>query len=178
MTFVEELKAKAREPYQPPSPEPSEEQLRLQKRHEYIASGGFTRDIVDKLKRELLDELEASRIFGSPMERYHTVRCIYEEREYRKKERKYNEKYSCSEEQGVDKKERKRELLKYRLQHRVFDKGEIECLKKHLLKSLVADGFKVSFDVKEFKYKICSGLGLGVEKKSYGYTMSFTVHWE
>ena len=178
MTFVDELKAKEREPYQPPSPEPSEEELHLQKRHEYIASGGFTREIVDKLKRKLLDELEASRIFGSPMERYHTVRCIYEEREYRKKEREYNEKYSCSKEQGVDKKERQRELLKYHLPHRVFDKNEIECLKKQLQIALVADGFKVSFDVKEFKYKICSGLGLGVEKKSYGYTMNFTVRWE
>ena len=57
MTFVDELKAKEREPYQPPSPEPSEEELHLQKRHEYIASGGFTREIVDELKRKLLDEL-------------------------------------------------------------------------------------------------------------------------
>ena len=178
MTFVDELKAKAREQYQPPSPEPSQEELHLQKRHEYIASGGFTREIVDKLKRELLDELEASRIFGSPMERYHTVRCIYEEREYRKKECEYNEKYSCSEEQGVDKKQRQRDLLKVHLPYRDIDKSEIECLKRQLQNALVADGFRVSFDVKEFKYKICSGLGLGVEKKSYGYTMSFTVHWK
>jgi len=178
MTFVEELKAKEREPYQPPLPEPSQEEFHLQKRHEYIVSGDFAQEIVDKLKRELLDEVEASRIFGSPMERYHTVRCIYEEREYRKKEREYNEKYSCSEEQGVDKKQRQRELLKVHLPHRVFDKNEIECLKKQLQNALVADGFTVSFDVIEFKYKICSGLGLAVEKKSYGYTMSFTVHWK
>lgn len=178
MTFVEELKAKEREPYQSPLPEPSQEELHSQKRHEYIVSGGFTREIVDKLKRELLDELEASRIFGSPMERYHTVRCIYEEREYRKKEREYNEKYSHSEGLGTDKKQRQQELLKYHLPHHVFDKSKIECLKKQLQNALAVDGFTVSFDVKEFKYKICSGLGLGVEKKSYGYTMSFTVHWK
>lgn len=177
MTFVDELKAKEREPYNP-VPAPTKEELEHQKRHEYIMSGDFARDIIDKLKRYLLDELEASRIFGSPMERYHTVRCIYEEREYRKKEREYHKKCYCSEGQGVDKKERKRELLKYHLPHRVFDKDEADCLKRQLQKSLVADGFNVSFDIKEFKYKICSGLGLGVEKKSYGYTMSFTVHWK
>ncbi len=178
MTFVDELKAKEREPYQPPSPEPSQEDLHLQKRHEYIVSGDFAQEIVDKLKRELLDELEASRIFGSPMERYHTVRCIYEERKYRKKEREYNEKYACSEKPDVDKKQRQQELLKLHLPHRVFDKSEIECLKKQLQNALIVDGFTVSFDVKEFKYKICSGLGLGIEKKSYGYTMSFTVYWK
>ncbi len=177
MTFVDELKAKEREPYCS-APEPSKEELEHQKRHEYIMSGDFARDIIDKLKCNLFDELEASRTFGTPMERYHTVRCIYEEREYRKKEREYHKKYSCSEEQGMDKKERQRKLLKVHLPHRVFDKSEIECLKKQLQKSLVADGFKVSFDVKEFKYKICSGLGLGVETKNYGYTMSFNVHWK
>ena len=178
MTFVDKLKAKELEPYQPPTPEPSEEETERQKRHEYIMSGCFSRDIIDKLKRELLDELEASRIFGSLMEQYHTVRCIYEEREYRKKEREYNEKYSCSEEKGVYKKQRQRELLKVHLPYRVFDKGEIECLKNQLQNALIADGFKISFEVKEFKYKICSGLGFGLEKKSYGYTMSFTVRWE
>lgn len=178
MTFVDELKAKEREPYQPPAPEPTKEELEHQKRHEYIVSGDFAREIIDKLKRDLLDELEDSRTFGTSMARYHTVRCIYEEREYCKKEREYHKKYSCSEKPGVDIKERKRELLKYHLPHRVFDKDETDRLKRQLQKKLVADGFNVSFDIKEFKYKICSGLGLCVEKKSYGYTMSFTVHWK
>ena len=52
------------------------------------------------------------------------------------------------------------------------------AIRKHNDIFKLNDGFKVSFDVKEFKYKICSDLGLGLEKKNYGYTMSFTVRWE
>ena len=177
MTFVEELKKKEREPYKPPSPSPSKEEIEHQKRHQYIISGDFAKLIVDKMKQDLLDDLEFSRLFNCPMEKNHTVRCIYQEAEYQEKECEYQKKYYYSEEIAAEKKERQLEFLKYYLPHCVFDKDEIDCLKLQLQKSLVSEGFYVAFDIKEFKYKVCSGFGLGIEKKSYGYTMCFTIHW-
>ena len=177
MTFVDELRKKEFKEYEPPTPMLSKEEFEHKIRNEFILSGNFARHVIDKLKRNLLDELETSYVFGSPMERHHTVHCIYRESEYRKKECEYRTKYYCSEEQTTDTKERKQDCLKLHLLHCIFDKDEIDCLKQQLEKILISEGFNIIFDIKEFKYKMCSGFGLGVEEKSYGYTMSFTVYW-
>ena len=178
MRFVDELLAKEKEPYNnPPPPSPSKEVIEHQKRHEYILSGAFGREIINSLKQELLNEVNAARLFQSSIERNKSKRCIYQEKEFRQKAAQFRSKYYHEEETVAEPKVRKQAYLDYYLPHCVFDKNEVEYLKKQLNKELLAEGFSVVFDIKEFHYKLCNGLGLGIKKLFYGYTVNFTVHW-
>ena len=178
MRFVDELLAKEKEPYTDPQPPPpSKEITEHQKRHENIMSGAFGREIINNLKQELLNEVDSARLFRSSIERNKSKRCIYQEKEFRKKEVQFRAKYYHEEETVTEPKVRKQAYLDYYLPHCVFDKDEEEYLKRQLSKELLEEGFSVVFDIKEFYYKLCNGLGLGIKKLFYGYTMSFTVHW-
>lgn len=177
MAFVDKLKEMEKEPYNPPKTPLSQEEIERQNRHQYIMSGEFSKFIIDKLKKNLLEEAENSRAYGFPIEKNHYFRCIYQEKAFRIKERKYQEEYNDFDNTPSNRIERKKKFLEYYLPHCVFDKEEKNCLKEQLQKELVADGFRVVFDIEEFKYKLCSGFGLGVERKSYGYTINFTVYW-
>ena len=177
MTFVEELLAKEKEPYKTPPKPPSKEEIEHQKRHEYIMSGSFGLYIINTLKQELLDDIESARVFNLPMNRDKTKKCIFQEKEYRRKESRFRSKYYHDEETKVEPKERKQAYLDYYLPHCVFDYDEVKHLESQLRKALIAEGFQISFEIKEFSFKLCNGLGLGIKKKTYGYTVSFAVHW-
>ncbi len=178
MRFVDELITKEKEPYtDPPPPPPSKVDIEHQKRHEFIMSGALGREIISTMKKELLKDVEAARVFPSTVERNKTTRCIYQEKEYRKEETLFRAKFYHDE--GTESKPivRKKAYLDYFLPHCVFDKDEVEYLQAQLKKDLVAEGFAIVFEIKEFHYKLCNGLGLGIEKIFYGYTMNFTVRW-
>ena len=85
MTFVEYLLAKEKEPYKSPPPKPSKKEIEHQKRHEYIMSGSFGRDIINTLKQELLDDIESAHLLDTPVNRHKSTRCIFQEKEYRRK---------------------------------------------------------------------------------------------
>ena len=98
MRFVDELLAKE-EPYNnPPPPSPSKEVIEHQKRHEYIMSGAFGREIINSLKQELLNEVNSARLFQSSIERNKSKRCIYQEKEFRQKASQFRSKYYHEEE--------------------------------------------------------------------------------
>lgn len=177
MTFVDELNVKEREPIKISPAPPSKEEMAMQKRKRYITTGDLAHEIVLKLKKGILDDLEASKLFNLPMEKTHTVRCIYQEKEYRKKEKEYRAKYYHSDDVTAKKVVRQQAYLDYYLPHCVFDLDEVKHLESQLRKVLIAEGFQISFEIKEFSFKLCNGLGLGIKKKTYGYTVSFTVHW-
>ena len=143
----------------------------------HLMSGAFGREIINSLKQELLNEVNSAHLFHYSMERNKAKRCIYQEQEFRKKEAQFRSKYYHEEETVTEPKARKQAYLDYYLPHCVFDKDEEEYLKRQLSKELLAEGFSVVLDIKEFHYKLCNGLGLGVKKLFYGYTMSFTVRW-
>lgn len=177
MTFVEYLLAKEKEPYKSPPPKPSKKEIEHQKRHEYIMSSSFGRDIINTLKQELLDDIESAHLLNTPVNRHKSTRCIFQEKEYRRKESQFRSKYYHDEDIVAEPKERKQAYLDYYLFHCVFDLDEVKHLESQLRKALIAEGFQISFEIKEFSFKLCNGLGLGIKKKTYGYTVSFTVHW-
>lgn len=178
MTFVEELLKAEKEKVVPEQPKTqTKEEIEHQKRHEYIMSGQFGKEIVDSLKKELMRSVQISQMTRTTMERCRTQRCIYEEKEYRKKEHEFLNHYYHAAEVKEDQKTRRQAYIDYYVPHCVFDNDEIEHLKCQLQKILVNEGFGVTFDIQEFKYKVCNGLAINLKKKTYGKTMSFTVHW-
>ena len=178
MTFVEELLAKEKEPYKSQSPKaPSKEEIEHKTRHEIIMSGLFGQGIIKTLKQDLWNDVETSQLYKSTMDRYRKRMCIFREKEYREKEKAFRSRYYHDEDTIIGRKERKQSYLDYYLPHCVFDKDEVDFLKEQLQKELVLEGFKVTFDIQEFRFKVCNGFGFGIKKILYGYTMKFTVHW-
>ena len=165
MTFVEDLLAKEKEPYKSSPPKPSKKEIEHQKRHEYIMSGSFGRDIINTLKQELLDDVESAYLLNTPVNRHKSTRCIFQEKEYRKKEKEYRAKYYHSDEVMAKRTVRQQAYLDYYLFHCVFDLDEVKHLEFQLRKALVSEGFQISFEIKEFSFKLCNGLGLGIKKK-------------
>ena len=71
-----------------------------------------------------------------------------------------------------------RSYLSYFLPHCVFSKEECDILQAQLTELFKKDGFRYSFKVEEFKYKIYDGwFGLSKETQRYGYTLDFAVEW-
>ena len=177
MTFAEELRSKEKEPLQPKPVKPSKEELEKQARYADINSGVLTKEFVTRIKKELLRDLDTSRLHKISMSRNYTFNCTYRPDQYKAKEKEYRTKYIYNCEEDIQRKTKQKAYLNYFLPHRVFSLEEIELLKKQLSKALVAEGFRVAFEVKEFKFKICNGMGLAIPKISYGYTMNITIHW-
>lgn len=178
MSFVEELLKAEKEKVASEKPKTqTKEEIEHQKRHEYIMSGQFGKEIVDSLKKELMSSAKISQMTRTTMERCRTQKCIYEEKEYRKKEHAFRNHYYHAAEAKEDQKTRRQKYIDHYVPHCVFHKDEVEHLKSQLQKILIEEGFRVAFDIQEFKFKVCNGLALNLKKKTYGYTMNFTVRW-
>ena len=172
-----ELRSKESEPIVPDYKPLSKAEIEKIERYEAIVSGTLVDELVHHITKVLRQDLYSSRLTQTPMDKRYIFHCIYRQSDYCKKEKAYRNKYINGEAQTTLKSVKQREMLQYYLPHRVFNLSEIECLKSQIAKVMNQEGFQVSFDIKEFKYKICNGLGLAVQKQSYGYTMDFTVRW-
>ena len=177
MRLADELRSQESEPIVPDHKQPSKTEIDKIKRFEAIESGMLVEELIQYITKVLRQDLYTSRLTQTPMNRNYSFHCIYKQSEYHEKEKAYRSKYMNGEPQTTLKSVKQREMLQYYLPHRVFSLSEIECLKRQIAKAMNQEGFQVSFAIKEFKYKICNGLGLAIQKKSYGYTMDFTVRW-
>lgn len=177
MRLADELRSQESEPIVPDHKQPNQAEIEKKERYEAIVSGTLVEELVQHITKVLCQDLYTSRLTQTPMERNYTFHCIYKQSDYHQKEKAYRSKYINGDEQTTLKSIKQREMLQYYLPHRVFDLSEIESLKRQIAKAMNQEGFQVSFDIKEFKYKMCNGFGLAIPKKSYGYTMDFTVRW-
>ncbi len=177
MRLADELRSKEKQPVESDPITLSQEDTEKQTRHNAIMSGSLTADLVRKIENVLRNDLYTSRLTMTPMDKNYTFHCIYKQSDYDRKLNDYRQKYIYSGDESTPKSVKLREQLNYHLLHRVFTLGEIECLKKQITMALSKEGFQVNCHIKEFKYKICNGLGLGIAMKSYGYIMDFTVRW-
>lgn len=177
MRLADELRSQESEPIVPDYKQPSKEEIDKIERYQAIVSGTLVEELVQHITNVLRQDLYSSRLMQTPMDKHYVFHCIYRQSDYCKKEKAYRNKYINGEEQTALKSVKQREMLQYYLPHRVFDLNEIECLKRQIAKAMNQEGFQVSFNIKEFKYKICNGFGLAIHKQSYGYTMDFTVRW-
>lgn len=178
-TFTDELRKESRKT-ETSKHELSQEEKEQQKRAEAVRSGALSSAIYEALKQELMRYVKERNILKLPQDNKYFYHCIYRPNEYRKKEKTHKSKYNKQYEECADFKRSsmQRSYLNYFLPHRVFSKEECDILQAQLAKSFEKDGFRYSFKVEEFKYKIYNGwFGLAKETQSYGYTLDFTVEW-
>lgn len=178
-TFTDELRKEAQR-IETPKRELSQEEKGQQKRTEAIQSGKLSVEIYEKLKQEIMQYVKDCKLLNLPQDNHYSYHCIYRPDEYRKEEKAHRSKYNRQYEETSDFKRStmQRSYLSYFLPHCVFSKKECDILQTQLAKLFEKDGFRYSFKVEEFKYKIYDGwFGLAKETKSYGYTLDFTVEW-
>ncbi len=181
MTFTDELRNLKNAPMSDLCAENSVEKHFFVSRLEDIENGAFVSGLYELIKQALIEEVRQAKLLGvSPANRY-SATVIYDRNEYRKKEAAFNKKYRYRETDAQTEKRSEKQMayLDYYLPHCVFSKQECIIIETQLSKLFLQDGFEYSFEVKEFKYKIYDGLlGLGKERKSYGYTIEFALSWK
>lgn len=178
-TFTYELRKESRKT-ETPKHEMSQEEKEQQKRAEAVRSGALSSATYEALKQELMRYVKERKLLNLPQENKYAYHCIYCPNEYRKKEKTHKSKYNKQYEEYADFKRSSMQhsYLNYFLPHRVFSKEECNILQWQLTELFEKDGFRYSFKVEEFKYKIYDGwFGLSKETQSYGYTLDFTVEW-
>lgn len=178
-TFTDELRKESRKT-ETPKHELSQEEKEQQKRAEAVRSGALSSATYEALRQELMRCVKERKLLNFPQDNHYSYHCIYHPEEYRKKEKAHKSKYNKQYEEYADFKRStmQRSYLNCFLPHCVFSKEECDILQAQLTELFKKDGFKYSFKVEEFKYKIYDGwFGLAKETQSYGYTMDFTVEW-
>lgn len=178
-TFTDELRKEANRT-ETPKREMSNEEKEQARRSKAIQSGELSTAIYEALKQELMQYIKERKLLNLPQDNNYSYHCIYRPDEYHKKEKAHKSKYNKHYEETSDFKRSsmQRSYLSYYLPHRVFSKEECDILQAQLAELFEADGFRYSFKVEEFKYKIYDGwFGLAKETQSYGYTLDFTVGW-
>ena len=178
-TFTDELRKEANRT-ETPKHELTKEEKEQAKRAKAIQSGELSTAIYEALKRELTQYVKERKLLNLPQDNQYSYHCIYRPDEYRKKEKAHKNKYNRQYEETSDYKRStmQRSYLNYYLPHRVFSKDECDILQAQLAQLFKNDGFRYSFKIEEFKYKIYDGwFGLAKETISYGYTLDFTVEW-
>ena len=177
--FTDELRKESKRT-ETPKHELGQEEKEQQKRAEAVRSGALSSATYEALKQELMIYVKERKLLNLPQENRYAYHCIYCPNEYRKKEKAHKSKYNKQYEEYADFKRStmQRSYLNYFLPHCVFSKEECDILQAQLTELFKKDGFKYSFKVEEFKYKIYDGwFGLAKETQSYGYTLDFTVEW-
>ncbi len=186
MKFTDELRAKEKEPLPKPPPKaPTQEELDRAERKETLKSGAATKEVYERVKKELLRSIELDKVLKNATgnskpdksDKYHTFTYIYKKDEYLKKEKAYHEKYCHHNETEEYRKpfEKQDAFLAYYLPHCVFSFIEVELIKLQLAQLFKEDGFHFTFKDKEYKHNFWSGFR---ESKSYGYTLNFTLWWD
>lgn len=178
-TFTDELRKEAKRT-ETPKRELSKEEKEQAKRAKAIQSGELSAAIYEALKQELTQYVKERKLLNLPQDNQYSYHCIYHPDEYRKKEKAHKSKFNKQYEEYADFKRSSMQhsYLNYYLPHRVFSKEECDLLQAQLTELFKNDGFRYSFKIEEFKYKIYDGwFGFAKETINYGYTLDFTVKW-
>lgn len=178
-TLTDDLRKEANRT-ETPKREMNKEEKEQAKRSKAIQSGELSMAICEALKQELTQYVKERKLLSLPQDNHYFYHCIYCPDEYRKKEKAHKSKYNRQYEETSDfqRSTMQRSYLNYYLPHCVFSKEECDILQAQLTEMFKKDGFRYSFKVEEFEYKIYDGwFGLAKETKSYGYTLDFTVEW-
>ncbi len=192
MKFTDELNNIANEPLKNSKRILTKKEQDKADRKEAISNGKLSADFYELMKKSLIKEAEFERVFKAMHREFegdhrHSFEIVYKPDEFEKKDKDYRQNYRDAEteydylkgeEVPIRRSRKIQAFVDYFVLHKVFSKNECELIQWQLARKLKEDGFHYSFTTKEFKRKICDGLGLLVPYTSFGYTISLTVWWD
>ncbi len=190
--FTDELRNISNEPVNPMKKVLSPKEQAIADKKEAISNGRLSSDFYDLMKKSLIKEVEIRQVIKQIREveddipRY-SFEIVYKPDEFKKKDDDYRLNYRDKEseydyytgkEEPIRRSQKIRAYVEYFTYHKVFNKNECDLIQWQLARKLKEDGFHYSFATKEFKRKICDGLGLFVPTTSFGFTLNLTVWWD
>ncbi len=192
MKFTDELNNIANEPLKSSKRILTKKEQEEANRKDAISRGLLVADFYELMKKRLINEVNTAKFFEKlrgeiDHENRYSFEIVYKPDEFEKKDKEYRQNYRDAEteydylkgeEVPIRRSRKIQAYVDYYVPHKVFSKNECDLIQWQLARKLKEDGFYYSFTTKEFKRKICDGLGLLVPTTSFGYTLNLTVWWD
>ncbi len=192
MKFTDELRKTANESVVPSKRTLTPKEQAEADKKEAISRGKLSNDFYEAMKASLLQEAKNAKMWEQlrgkqDNDNRHSFEIVYLPKEFERKDKEYRQNYRDAEteydylkgeEVPIRRSRKIQAYVDYYVPHKVFSKNECDLIQWQLARKLKEDGFHYSFTTKEFKRKICDGLGLLVPYTSFGYTLELTVWWD